>query len=124
MAGMATRRKFLGGAGAFVGALLLPKIPDLDILEDAPPTLEQAGEAANGIGVRWWLFVSDPDGFVFARGGRVATTRQARREIAWAQEGPLKHEREAWRMRRTRELMPGYRLGLRFSHALESDGSL
>lgn len=69
----------------------------------APPNVMQDDA------VRWWYVRTTEDGFVFARGGNVATTRDARHIIA-SMEGAFQYEYTRWRKRPTQRL--------------ETDGSL
>jgi hypothetical protein len=40
-----------------------------------------AGQQHNPVAVQWWYFRDYEDGWAFARGGRVRTTREARKKI-------------------------------------------
>lgn len=63
-----------------------------------------AGQGHNPLAVQWWFFRDYEDGWAFARGGRVATTRQARKAIRDAA-NECSRERHYFESRPTHEML-------------------
>ena len=63
-----------------------------------------AGQDSNPLAVQWWYFRDYEDGWAFARGGRVRTTREARKAIRDADHECLR-ERHYFESRPTHEML-------------------
>lgn len=63
-----------------------------------------AGQEQNAVAVQWWYYRDYEDGWAFARGGRVRTTREARKKLRDC-DHECERERHYFESRPTHEML-------------------